>query len=206
MTQLLIATKNMGKVREYRELLTDLPFEILSLADIGIDVDVEETGATFAENALLKARTYASLSGLLTWADDSGLAVDALDGWPGVHSARHAGPDASDADRIEALLGRLHTHAPATRDAAFHCVVAIATPDGRAWTTKGMCKGVIIDNPRGSGGFGYDPIFFIPNLGKTFAELRPAEKNAISHRGLAARKAAALLARLVAEGTLAPYR
>jgi inosine/xanthosine triphosphate pyrophosphatase family protein len=105
--QLLIATKNMGKVREYRDLLADLPFDILSLADVGIDADVEETGETFAENAILKARTYARLSGLLTWADDSGLAVDALGGWPGVHSARHAGPDATDADRIAILLQRL---------------------------------------------------------------------------------------------------
>ena len=200
--KLLIATQNMGKVREYRDLLADLPFDILSLADVGIDVDVEETGETFAANALLKARTYAQLSGLLTWADDSGLAVDALDGWPGIHSARHAGPDATDADRIDILLARLADVPPAQRGAAFHCVVAIAAPDGRAWTTEGMCSGVILDAPAGSGGFGYDPVFFVPHLGKTFAQLRPDEKNAISHRGIAARKAVDLLARLVAEGEL----
>ena len=200
--QLLIATKNMGKVREYRDLLADLPFDILSLADVGIDADVEETGKTFAENAILKARTYARLSGLLTWADDSGLAVDALGGWPGVHSARHAGPDATDADRIAILLQRLSDVPPEDRGAAFHCVVAIATPDGRVWTTDGMCAGVIIDQPAGSGGFGYDPVFFVPELGRTFAELTSEQKNAISHRGIAARKAADLLARLVAEGEL----
>ena len=203
MTQkLLIATKNPGKVREYRELLADLPFEVVSLAEAGVDVDVEETGATFEENALLKARTYARLSGLLTWADDSGLAVDALDGWPGVHSARHAGPDATDADRIHILLQRLADVPASERTAAFHCVVAIATPDGRAWTTDGMCPGVIIDEPAGSGGFGYDPVFFVPHLGKTFAQLSSAEKNAISHRGVAARKAATLLAQLVKAGEI----
>jgi XTP/dITP diphosphohydrolase len=200
--QLLIATKNMGKVREYRDLLADLPFDILSLADVGIDADVEETGETFAENAILKARTYARLSGLLTWADDSGLAVDALGGWPGVHSARHAGPDATDADRIAILLQRLSDVPPEDRGAAFHCVVAIATPDGRVWTTDGMCAGVIIDQPAGSGGFGYDPVFFVPELGRTFAELTSEQKNAISHRGIAARKAANLLDKLVAEGEL----
>ena len=200
--ELLIATHNLGKVREYRDLLADLPFEIRSLADVGIDVDVEETGETFAENALLKARTYARLSGLLTWADDSGLAVDALSGWPGVHSARHAGPDATDADRVDILLARLADVPPAQRGAAFHCVVAIATPHGRAWTTEGMCTGVIIDTPSGSGGFGYDPVFYVPPLGLTFAQLTSAQKNAISHRGIAARKAATLLAKLVADGVL----
>jgi XTP/dITP diphosphohydrolase len=200
--KLLIATKNPGKVREYRELLTDLPFDVLSLVDVGIDADVEETGETFAENALLKARAYARLSGLLTWADDSGLAVDALGGWPGVHSARHAGPDATDADRIDILLERLADAPSKERGAAFHCVVAIATPEGRAWTTEGMCPGVIIDDPAGSGGFGYDPVFFVPELGKTFAQLTSAEKNAISHRGIAAHKAAKLLAQLAASAEI----
>ena len=200
--QLLIATKNLGKVREYRDLLADLPFDILSLADVGIDADVEETGETFGENAILKARTYARLSGLLTGADDSGLAVDALGGWPGVHSARHAGPDASNADRIDILLQRMSDVPPDQRGAAFHCVVAIATPDGRVWTTEGMCPGVIIDEPAGTGGFGYDPVFFVPELGKTFAQLSSEQKNAISHRGIAARKAADLLARLVASGEI----
>jgi len=200
--KLLIATKNMGKVREYRELLADLPFDVVSLADVGVDADVAETGETFAENALLKARAYARLSGLLTWADEGGLAVDALAGWSGVHPARHAGPDATDADRIAILLARLADVPSEERGAAFHCVVAIARPDGRAWTTEGMCPGVIIDEPAGSGGFGYDPVFFVPKLGKTFAQLTSAEKNAISHRGIAARKAAKLLARLVADGEI----
>ncbi len=201
-TQLLIATKNLGKVREYRDLLADLPFHVVSLADVGIDADVEETGATFEENAVLKARAYARLSGLLTWADDSGLAVDALGGWPGVHSARAAGPDATDMDRIRLLLNRLQDAPPDRRSAAFHCVVAIAAPDGRVWTTEGSCSGVIIDEPTGQGGFGYDPVFFVPSLGKTFAQLTRDEKNAISHRGIAARKAKGLLARLAAAGEI----
>jgi XTP/dITP diphosphohydrolase len=195
--QLLIATHNAGKVREYRELLADLPIEVLSLDEAGIREEVEETGTTFEANALLKARSYAQLSGLLTWADDSGLAVDALDGWPGVHSARHAGPDATDADRIQALLARLHAVDASNRGAAFHCVVALAAPDGRTWTTTGQCRGLLIDTPTGSGGFGYDPIFFVPEQGKTFAQLTSQQKNAISHRGIAARKAAQLLAELL---------
>jgi len=197
---ILIATKNMGKVREYRDLLAHLPLQITSLADVGIDSDVEETGQTFAENAILKARTYAQLSGLLTWADDSGLAVDALGGWPGVHSARHAGPNATDADRINILLQRLDGVPPEQRGASFHCVVAIATPEGKVWTTEGMCPGVITSTPSGSGGFGYDPVFFVPELNKTFAQLSPQEKNAISHRGIAARKAMELLERLLQDG------
>ncbi len=200
--KLLIATKNRGKAREYRDLLSSLPFKVLSLAELNIDVDVEETGSTFAENALLKARTYARLSGLLTWADDSGLAVDALGGWPGVHSARHAGPQATDADRINILLQKLRHVPPEKRTAAFHCVVAIATPDGRAWTTEGTCSGVIIDKPIGSKGFGYDPVFFVPPLGLTFAQMTSTQKNAISHRGMAARKAKTLLAQLIAAGEL----
>ncbi len=195
--QLLIATKNQGKMREYRDLLAHLPIEILSLTDVGIDAEVEETGATFAENAILKARTYAQLSGLLTWADDSGLAVDALDGWPGVHSARHAGLHATDATRIDILLKRLASTPPEQRGAAFHCVVAIAAPTGSTWTAEGVCRGVILERPLGSGGFGYDPIFFVPELGKTFAQLSPQEKNAISHRGIASRQAALLLTKLL---------
>jgi XTP/dITP diphosphohydrolase len=200
--QLLIATKNQGKVREYRELLADLPFQVLSLADVGIDADVEETGTTFEENAILKARTYARLSGLLTWADDSGLAVDALGGWPGVHSARAAGPNATDADRIALLLQKMAGLPEEARGAAFHCVVAIATPVGQVWTTEGTCRGVILTAPRGRGGFGYDPVFWVPSLGKTFAELPSQAKNAISHRGIPARKARVLLERLLAEGVL----
>ncbi len=200
--KLLIATKNRGKAREYRELLSSLPFKVLSLAELGINADVEETGDTFSENALLKAQTYAQLSGLLTWADDSGLAVDALHGWPGVHSARHAGPHATDADRIDILLQKLRGVPPENRTAAFHCVVAIATPDGRAWTTEGTCSGVIIDKPVGSKGFGYDPVFFVPPLGLTFAQMTSTQKNAISHRGIAARKAKTLLAQLIAAGEL----
>ncbi|NOX64131.1 MAG: XTP/dITP diphosphatase [Chloroflexi bacterium] len=194
MTKLLIATRNPGKAREYEELLADLPLDVTWLDAEGIEEEVEETGATFEENAILKATTYARLSGLLTWADDSGLAVDALQGWPGVASARHAGPNATDEDRIDILLARLQNVPPDERGAAFHCVVAIATPDGEVMTAQAATRGVILDAPRGAGGFGYDPVFYVPELGRTYAEMTSEEKHAISHRGKAARRARRLLA------------
>lgn len=195
--KLLIATHNPGKVREYRDLLTDLPLAITWLDAEKIDIDVEEIGTTFAENAILKAQSYARLSGLLTWADDSGLEVDALGGWPGVASARHAGPDASDADRIAILLEKLKDVPFERRTAVFRCVVALATPDGRVWTAQGSSSGVILKSPRGKGGFGYDPVFLVPKFDRTYAELRPNEKHAISHRGRAAKRAGEILARIL---------
>ncbi|NOZ72369.1 MAG: RdgB/HAM1 family non-canonical purine NTP pyrophosphatase [Chloroflexi bacterium] len=195
--KLLIATHNPGKVREYRDLLADLPLAITWLDAEKIDLDVEETGSTFAENAILKAQAYAHLSGLLTWADDSGLEVDALDGWPGVASARHAGPDASDADRIAILLEKLKDVPFERRTAVFRCVVALATPDGRVWTAQGSSSGVILEAPRGKGGFGYDPVFLVPKFDRTYAELSPSEKHAISHRGRAAKRAREILARIL---------
>jgi XTP/dITP diphosphohydrolase len=198
-TKLLIATHNPGKVREYQDLLADLPLTITWLEAEKITFAVAETGATFAENARLKALTYAQLSGLLTWADDSGLEVDALGGWPGVASARHAGPDASDADRIMILLEKLKDVPFAKRTAVFRCVVALAAPDGRVWTASGSSSGVILKEPRGKGGFGYDPVFWVPRFERTYAELSPAEKHAISHRGRAAQRARRLLAQILAE-------
>lgn len=198
-SQLLIATHNPGKVREYQDLLADLPLSITWLDAEKIDFEVEETGATFAENAILKARTYAELSGLLTWADDSGLEVDALDGWPGVASARHAGPEASDADRIMILLEKLKDVPFEKRTAVFRCVVALAAPDGRVWTAQGSSSGVILKAPRGEGGFGYDPVFWVPKFDRTYAELSPAEKHAISHRGRAAQRARRILAQILAD-------
>ena len=197
MQTLLIATHNQGKLREYRALLADLPLKVVNLDEAGVDFDVDETGTTFAENALLKARAYAAATGLLTWADDSGLEVDALDGAPGVYSARYAGPDATDEDRYRKLLHTLAAQPDAPRTARFRCVVALVTPDGAAYTTDGVCPGVIIDAPRGSHGFGYDPVFLLPDLGQTMAELPPETKNRISHRGRAAAAAKTVLADLL---------
>jgi len=181
--KLLVATHNRGKVREYRQLLTDLPLHVTYLDQEGIDLDVEETGESFQENAVLKATTYAAVTGLWAWADDSGLEVDALGGAPGVRSSRYAGPDASDEDRYRKLLGT----------ARFRCVVAIATPDGDACQASGCCEGIIGLQPRGSHGFGYDPVFIVTESGCTMAELDPERKNRISHRAMAARAAKVLL-------------
>ena len=218
---LLVGTSNPGKLRELRALLADVPFELISLADAGIDHDVEETGATFEENATLKAGTYCRLSGLPVLADDSGLEVEALGGEPGVRSSRYAGDDADDARRIEFLLGKLSGTPPEQRHARFRCVVAIAWPlrppkadqggllrqaqgEQTQWVElhHGECSGRIIDSPRGAFGFGYDPVFLLPEYCKTMAELTPQEKNGISHRSIAARRAAASLRRRAAGPTL----
>lgn len=200
--KLLVATHNQGKVREYRALLADLPLEVTYLDAEGITVDVEETGATFAENAILKARFYADLSGLWTWADDSGLVVDALGGAPGVYSARYAGPGASDADRYRKLLAALAAVPWAERTARFCCTVALARPAGTGGlveTADGACEGVIAFGPVGDNGFGYDPVFYMPEHGATMAQLDAQVKNRVSHRARAAAAAVPLLQRWVAE-------
>ena len=193
-TRLLIATRNQGKLRELSDLLGDVPFELVSLSDVGIDVDVEETGHTFEDNAVLKAETYRDLSGMLTLADDSGLEVDALGGEPGVRSARYAGPDATDADRIQLLLKNLESIPETSWTAQFTCVIAISHPEHETRLFSGSCRGVIVQEPRGENGFGYDPVFHFPDLGLTMAELTPEQKNAVSHRALAVSKAANALA------------
>jgi len=184
--RLLIATHNHGKVREYRQLLYGLPHQLLSLDDVGIVDDVPETGHTYAENALLKARAYAQQSGLLTLADDSGLEVDALNGAPGVRSARYAGDHANDAGRVQYLLRRLRDVPLAERTARFRCVIAVSWPDGGVDTAVGAVEGRIAEAPRGAHGFGYDPVFYLPEFGRTMAELEPEIKNRISHRARAA--------------------
>lgn len=196
---LLIATHNPGKLREYRALLADLPVRVVALDEVGIHTEVAETGDTFTTNAILKAQGYAALSGLWTWADDSGLEVDALGGRPGVHSARYGGPGLSDRARYAALLAELAPFDRATWTARFRCVVALATPDGRVFTVDDTVEGVITDEPRGEHGFGYDPIFYLPDHSATMAELPPAVKNTISHRAKAARRAKELLRALLAE-------
>ena len=189
--RLLIATHNPGKLIELTRLLGDVPFDLVSLADAGIHHQVDETGETFEQNAALKAETYARLSGLPTLADDSGLEVDALDGEPGVRSSRYTGDNATDADRIAFLLRKLDNIRASDRTAHFRCVIAVAWPGGPLELHSGACEGRITEAPRGSNGFGYDPVFFIPAMGRTMAELSPEEKNRVSHRSEAARKAAA---------------
>ncbi|MBI2164843.1 MAG: RdgB/HAM1 family non-canonical purine NTP pyrophosphatase [Chloroflexi bacterium] len=191
--KLLIATHNRGKARELVRELEGALFDLLTLADLNISQDVEETGQTLEENARLKATTYAGLFGLWTLADDSGLEVEALGGEPGPRSRRYAGDDATDPERIRFLLKRLEGVQPAKRRARFRSVIAIVSPEGEVYTCEGTCEGEIALTPLGTGGFGYDPVFFIPELGKTMAELSLEEKNQVSHRGKAARKAAEAL-------------
>ena len=190
---LLIATGNPGKVREFTELLDGLPFKLVSLSDAGITDSVEETGVTFEENAILKARHYAARSGMLTLADDSGLVVDALDGRPGVLSARYGGEELSDSQRVELLLKELANIPWENRTARFQCVIVLAWPSGCIRTVVGSVEGVIQYISEGSNGFGYDPIFHLADRGCTTAQLSTSEKNLISHRGRAARKAADML-------------
>jgi len=194
--KLLLATNNQAKVGEYRRLLQNLPYELITLAEQGITTIVSEVGESFEENARLKATLLAAESQLLSLADDSGLEVDALGGEPGRLSARYAGENASDKDRIDYLLSRLKGVPWEKRSARFRCVIALATPGGEVEFCCGECPGLITFEARGEGGFGYDPVFYLPELDKTMAELTPETKNRVSHRGLAARKVPSLLARI----------
>ena len=195
MPKLLLATSNHAKMQEYSLLLQDAPYQLTTLAEEGINIEVVETGDTMEMNAELKATAYAAESQLLTLADDSGLEVDALEGAPGSLSARYAGEDASDRERIDLLLSQLKDVPWENRSARFRCVIAIASPSGMVELCEGACPGFITFEPRGAHGFGYDPIFFLPELGKTMAELTMKEKNELSHRGKAAQKASLLLER-----------
>jgi XTP/dITP diphosphohydrolase len=197
MRKLLIATNNPGKLQEYADLLDGLPVALTSPAQEGLSLAVDESGTTFAENAILKARAYAEASGLPTLADDSGLEVDALGGAPGVRSARYAGEGASDEDRYRLLLHNLREVPAEGRTARFRCVVAVVGPEGDVHTAEGRCEGVIGFEPRGTHGFGYDPVFYMPDRGQTMAELPPAVKNRISHRARAAQAALPTLRRLL---------
>jgi XTP/dITP diphosphohydrolase len=199
MFKLLIATNNPGKMVEIRALLEQRELELLTPAQLGIELDVPEDGTTYAENALLKGRAYASAAGLLTLADDSGLEVDALDGQPGLHSARYVDrPGATDADRRRKLLERLNGKSRPWI-ARFRCWVALVDPEGQEQLAEGACEGEIIPEERGNNGFGYDPIFLVTELGKTMAELDMAEKNQLSHRARAVRAALPLLAKYLTD-------
>ena len=186
--KLLLATNNQAKVSEYRSLLENIPVELVTLAEQGITTVVDEVGESLEENARLKATLLAAESQLPALADDSGLEVDALGGEPGRLSARYAGEGASDRDRVNYLLSRLRNVPWEKRSACFKCVIAVATPDGEVELCSGECLGIITFEPRGKQGFGYDPVFYLPELGKTMAELPLEIKNQLSHRGQAARK------------------
>ena len=190
---IVLATLNPGKVRELGRLLGDLRITLLSLREIAGASLPPETGATYVENALIKARAAHRLTGHAALADDSGLEVDALGGAPGLHSARFGGPGFDDAGRVALLLERLRTVPREQRTARFRCVIALVDEAGRERTVEGVAEGAIATAPRGDGGFGYDPVFFYPPLGRTFGELSDHEKERVSHRALAARAARAVL-------------
>jgi XTP/dITP diphosphohydrolase len=196
MPKLLLASSNPGKIREYRFLLDGLGYQITTLTEEEIAKIVTESGDNYEQNARLKAITYAKLSQLTTLADDSGLEVDALDGEPGVKSARFAGEAATDAEKVSFLLAKLNGVPWERRTACFKCVIAIANPGGRAKLCYGECHGMIAFEAKGENGFGYDPIFFLPEIGKTMAELNLETKNQISHRARASQKARQVLQQL----------
>lgn len=180
----VLASHNRGKLREMQEILSSLHVEVVLQSDVGLALEPEETGATFAENAAIKAKAVMEASGLPAIADDSGLCVDWLNGAPGIYSARYGGAD-SDEARCRLLLENLR--GATDRAAHFHSAVVCAFPNGDTLEASGDCFGTIAYAPRGEGGFGYDPVFFVPELCKTFAQLTPEEKNAVSHRGNALR-------------------
>jgi len=202
--RLLIATNNRGKLAEYEVLLKGCGWELVSPADLGLSLSVEETGADYATNARIKAEAFARASGLLTLADDSGLEVDALGGRPGPLSARYAGPSQTDEEAVDLVLAQMRDVPAARRGARFRCVIALAEPDGDVRTVEGECPGAITNEPRGHNGFGYDPIFYLPQLRRTMAELTPEEKNAVSHRADAARKVCAVLKEMIGERASRP--
>jgi XTP/dITP diphosphohydrolase len=180
---MVLASKNQKKMKEMNEILSTMGVEVCLQADVGIDIDVEETGTTFEENSLLKAKAVMEASGLSAIADDSGLCVDALNGAPGVYSARYGGEGLDDTGRYKLLLANMPKGE--ARTAKFVSVITCCFPNGDVLTARGECPGTIAFAPMGEGGFGYDPVFFLPKLKKTFAQLTAEEKNAISHRGLA---------------------
>ena len=196
MKKLLIATNNKGKIKELQELLKDTGIELITPVQINLKLDVVEDGHTYAENATKKAIAFAKASGLVSLADDSGLEVDALDGAPGLYSARYSPkPGATDADRRAYLLQNLQDKARPWR-AHFHATIAIVIPNGETHLAEGICEGEILPQERGTGGFGYDPIFLLSELGKTMAELSMDEKNRLSHRAKAVMKAKPILSQI----------
>jgi len=197
MKQVIIATQNKGKAKDFEAIFNPHGFEVLTLADVAPDLDVEETGTTFEENAILKAEEVAKLLNKIVIADDSGLQIDALNGEPGVYSARYAGLEKSDEANIQKVLENLKDVPDENRTARFYCALAVAGPGMETKTFFGTCEGVILHEKRGTNGFGYDPIFYVTDLEKSMAELSPEEKGKISHRGNALRKLESELSGLI---------
>ena len=197
MKNIIVATKNKGKAKDFEAIFHPYGFNVLTLHDVASDMEIEETGSTFEENAILKAEALAERLQMFVIADDSGLAIDALNGAPGVYSARYAGEDKSDEANIDKVLEELLEVEDKNRTARFCCALALAGPSMDTKTVFGTCEGTIAHFKKGMNGFGYDPIFFIPSLGKMMAELTPEEKGAISHRGNAIKKIEAELPRLL---------
>ncbi len=193
---LVIASRNKGKISEIKELLADLPIEVLSLFDYPSIIEIEENGETFAENAQIKAQAVYNYTKCAVMADDSGLEIDALDGRPGVHSSRFAGENAADAEKCELILNIMKNVPDEKRTARFKSVICIIDMNGSISLTEGVCNGIITHEPIGDNGFGYDPIFYIPNLNRTMAQLTSSEKNAVSHRGIALRLAVDIIKKL----------
>jgi len=194
--KIILATQNQGKIRELQELLVDENIEVLSLLDIPGWEDVEENGITFADNAALKAKEAVRRTGLIALADDSGLEVDALEGAPGVYSARYAGETKDDERNIDKLLHLLETIPEDKRTARFRCALVMATPFGEEYLTEGAVEGRILTQRRGADGFGYDPVFYVPQFARTMAELTMTEKNTLSHRAQAFRQVIPILRKL----------
>lgn len=187
MKQVVIATKNKGKAKDFEAIFSPLGYEVVTMLDVAPEMEIDETGSTFEENAVLKAETLSKALGKIVIADDSGLEIDVLGGEPGVYSARYAGNHDDEAN-IEKVLEKLQGVPEENRTARFVCAIAISGPEFETKTVFGTCEGVILTEKRGSNGFGYDPIFYVPELGRTMAELTAEEKGAISHRGNAIRK------------------
>lgn len=190
MEMLIVATKNKGKIAEFKKVLSNMPFDVVTMGDRGIDIDVVEDGVTFEENSLKKAIEICRASKTIVIADDSGLEVDFLNGAPGIYSARFGGPEATDKDRNEKLLNMLKDVPFEKRTARFVCAIAIAFPDGKSFVVRDQCEGFINFECKGNNGFGYDPLFFVQQYGKTMAELDMDIKNQISHRAKALAKMA----------------
>ena len=195
--QLLVATHNPGKMQEFRHLLADLPVEIRFPADFNLRLAIPEDGDTYLQNASQKALAYANMTKRITLADDSGLEVDALGGAPGLYSARYV--PGEDMDRVTALLTTLRDVPVAERTARFRCVIVIATPQGEVYSAEGVCEGQITQSAAGQGGFGYDPIFYLPDLGCTMAQIPEQQKNQISHRARAVQAALPILRQILDE-------
>lgn len=197
MKKLIIATKNKGKAKEFVELFAPLGYEVLTMLDLEDAIEVEETGNTFEENAILKAEALSKQYNTMAISDDSGLMIDALDGRPGVYSARYAGAEKSDEANIDKVLEELQGVSGEKRTARFYCALAVALPGQETKTVSGTVEGMILPEREGDNGFGYDPIFYVSTLGKSMAQLESEEKNAISHRGNALRKLKEILPQII---------